>query len=161
MGPLAWIGLAAAGTYVYKKKPQWIPAALRPKSAQKNVALGRVTETTKSTPHPSAGMDPDMTSGQVAAANGMLTTGTDPAPLYQMASDYSALGFIKTSEALIAKADALAEARKHGAEDDELVAQMNAAVTASQAGGSIEAPSYGAPGGGGAGLGAQMGQRLK
>lgn len=127
MTPVAWIALLGAGAYVYKKKPQWIPAAIRPKSLQKDVALAKVAATTKSTPHAGAGMDPGMTSAQVAAANGMLTSATDPSPVYAMASDYSGLGFVKTSEALIAKAEALAEARKHGAEDDELLAQMRAA----------------------------------
>lgn len=141
MTPLVWLGLLGASAYVYKKKPQWIPAPLRPKSAKKDVALHQVVATSQPTPSIALtpdgppvlhGLDEGMTSSQVAAANGLLASAITPEPVYAMASDYSGLGFLKTSEALIAKADALAEAKKHGAEDHELQQQMNTAAQIGQ-----------------------------
>lgn len=125
MSPWIWIGGLVGSAYVWKKKPEWIPAPLRPKSAAKRIAaLGRVTATSVPTPSHTAGLDPDMPMAEIAAANGLLATSTDSAACYQMASDYSEKGYKKTAEALIHKADALVSAKSHGADDDALYSQM-------------------------------------
>lgn len=145
MSPLAWIGLAAAGAYVYKKKPEWIPAPLRPKHGDKKVAaLTKVAIASQPTPSPTAGLDPNMTTAEVHAANGLLAGSTDASAMYAMASDYSARGYVRTSEALIQKADAVEAAKKHGADEGALYDQMMAASTAGQAGSSV--PGVGVPG---------------
>lgn len=135
MSWIPWaIGLAGAG-YVYKKKPEWLPKALRPASADKKIAaLHAVKASSTPTPSATAGMDANMATAEVAAANGLLSGGTDASAMYAMASDYSEKGYVKTSEALIAKADAITAAQKHGADDASLLAQMNAATTAGEAG---------------------------
>jgi hypothetical protein len=134
MSWIPWaIGLAGAG-YVYKKKPEWLPKALRPAAADKRIAaLHAVKHTSSPTPSATAGMDPNMATAEVAAANGLLSGGTDSAAMYAMASDYSEKGYTRTAEALIAKADAISAAQKHGADDASLLAQMNAATTAGEA----------------------------
>ena len=138
MSPLAWIGLAVGGAYVYKKKPEWIPAPIRPKHGDKKVAaLANVQATSKPTPSPTAGLDQDMHSTEVHAANALLATGTDSASMYAMASDYSERGYVQTAEALIGKADAIEAAKKHGADDQALHDQMMAAANAGEAGGSL------------------------
>jgi len=135
MSWIPWVlGLAGAG-YVYKKKPEWLPKAIRPAAADKRIAaLSAVKATSVPTPASTAGMDPNMATAEVAAANGLLSGGTDASAMYQMASDYSEKGYVRTSEALIAKADAITAAQKHGADDAALLAQMNAATTAGEAG---------------------------
>lgn len=131
MSPLLWLGAALGGAYVYKKKPQYLPAFLQPKGhAAKVAALGKVTATSNPTPSATAGLDPNMASAEVAAANGLLQNSVDPAALYAMASSYSEKGYNATARALIAKADALSKAKAHGADDDELFAQMMAATGA-------------------------------
>lgn len=147
MSWVPWVlGLAGAG-YVYKKKPEWLPKALRPAAADKRIAaLKAVKYTSAPTPSATAGLDPNMATAEVAAANGLLSAGTDAAAMYAMASDYSERGYVRTSEALIAKADAVSAAQKHGADDASLLAQMNAATTAGEAGAST--PGVGTPGSG-------------
>lgn len=154
MSPAAWFALIA-GAYIYKKKPEWIPAPIRPKHGDKKVAaLANVQATSRPTPAPTAGLDPNMSSAEVASANGLLGGGTDSAAMYAMASSYSEKGYVNTAEALIKKADAIETAKKHGADDDALQAQMNAAATAGEAGSGV-APS--APSGIGAAIGKLFG----
>lgn len=128
MNPLVIIGAVAASAYVYKKKPEILPKFLQPKGhANKVAALGAVTATSVPTPSAMAGLDANMSSAEVASANGLLQNGTDPSALYSMASDYSGKGYNATAKALIAKADALSAAKGHGASDDEVFNQMMAA----------------------------------
>ena len=138
MSWIPWIAGALGVGYVYKKKPEWLPKALRPAAADKRIAaLKAVKATSSPTPAATAGMDPNMATAEVAAANGLLSGGTDASAMYAMASDYSEKGYVRTSEALIAKADAITAAQKHGADDAALLAQMNAATTAGEAGASV------------------------
>ena len=155
MTPLAWIGLAAAGAWVYKKKPEWIPAPIRPKHGDKKVAaLANVQAASRPTPSPTAGLDPNMSSAEVHAANALLASGTDSAAMYSMASDYSSKGYVKTSEALIQKADAIETAKKHGADDQALQDQMMAAANAGAAGGAAGTVTTTAP------TGTSLGEKL-
>ena len=67
--PLLLIALLAAGGYaVYEKKknPNWNPLASI--TGQKSAALSKVAQTSTPTPASTAGLDPNMTSAQVAAA---------------------------------------------------------------------------------------------
>ncbi len=128
MNPLVIIGAVAGAAWVYKKKPEILPKFLQPKDhAKKVAALGAVTATSAPTPSHMAGLDPNMSSTEVASANGLLQNSSDPAALYAMASDYSERGYNATARALISKADALSAAKKHGASDDEVFNQMMAA----------------------------------
>lgn len=155
---IGWIlGLGAGSVWVWKKHPDWLPKPLRP-SARKNLALAAVTRTSNPTPSATAGLDPGMSSAEVAAANGLLQQSSDPDALYAMASDYSARDFVKTSEALIAKADALKLAQQHGASDDEIYAQMMAATGATNAAATDVSQVYS---GGGEDLGEEVGQNLR
>jgi hypothetical protein len=145
MNPLVIIGAVAGAAYVYKKKPEILPKFLQPKDhAKKVAALGAVTATSAPTPSALHGLDANMTSAEVASANGLLSNGTDPSALYAMASDYSERGHVETAKALIAKADAISAAKKHGADDDEVFKQMMAATTAGEAGSAV--PGIGTPG---------------
>lgn len=146
MSPLVWIGGALGAAYVYKKKPQYLPHFLQPKDhAKKVAALGHVTATSNPTPAATAGLDPHMSTQEIAAANGLLQNSADPAALYQMASDYSEKGYVATAKALIAKADAVSAAQKHGASDEEIFQQMMAATGATNAA-ATAVPGVGAPG---------------
>lgn len=134
MSAVPWILAAIGAGYVYKKKPEWLPSAIRPKSASRKIAaLGAVSATSRPTPAPTAGLDPNMTSAEVAAANGLLAGSADAGAMYAMASDYSGRGYVKTAEALIQKADAVSAAKTHGADDEALYAQMMAATGSSTA----------------------------
>ena len=116
--PLLLIALLAAGGYaVYEKKknPNWNPLASI--TGQKSAALSKVAQTSTPTPASTAGLDPNMTSAQVAAANSLLAAGSDSAAMYSLASDYSNAGFVNTAKALIAKADAVSQAKTAGAAD--------------------------------------------
>lgn len=145
MSWIPWIAGALGVGYVYKKKPEWLPKAIRPASADKKIAaLHAVKYTSAPTPAATAGMDPNMATAEVAAANGLLSGGTDASAMYAMASDYSEKNYHATSEALIAKADAITAAQKHGADDAALLAQMQAATTAGEAGSSV--PGANTPG---------------
>ncbi|MFI5302548.1 MAG: hypothetical protein ACHREM_31035 [Polyangiales bacterium] len=143
MDPLT-IALLAGGAggiwWMRKKHPEKLPKFLQPKGMQaggaasaKAAAVQGVVNTSAPTPHPTAGLDPNMSTSDVASANQMLATATDANAVYAMASSYSEKNFVKTSQALIAKADALSHAKAAGASDAELLhSMMTAGPTANQ-----------------------------
>ncbi|MHB2027567.1 MAG: hypothetical protein ACYCPT_01965 [Acidimicrobiales bacterium] len=139
MDPVTLLLIAGLGSGVWwmrKYEPSKLPKFLQPApSVMKAAAVQRVVATSVPTPVASAGLDPGMTSAQVQAANVLLAAGTDSAAMYQMASDYSALGYVNTAKALIAKADAITAAKSEGASDQEILSQMMA-VCSTSAGGS-------------------------
>lgn len=123
------LALGGGGYYVYdkkKKNPNWSPLAAL--TGKKKAALEKVKATSTPTPAVTAGLDPNMTSGQVAQVNAALAGATDPAPVYAMASDLSS-AYPNSATALIAKADALQAAKASGASDSELLQNMLAAGT--------------------------------
>ena len=119
------LALGGGGYYVYKKKkdPSWSP--------MKGHALGKVKKTSAAaTPSPTVGLDPGMTSEQVAAVNAALSSATDPAPVYALASQLSDTA-PNSAKALIAKADALSAAKAQGASDAQVLQAMMTAGTPS------------------------------
>jgi hypothetical protein len=128
---LALIAAGLGGFYVYKKRPDLLPKALQPKA--KAVALDKVVQTSAAaTPHATAGMDPGMTTADVAAANQLLASSKDASAMNAMASSLSEAGHNNTAKALIAKADSLGAAKASGASDDDIYKAMMAAGNANQ-----------------------------
>jgi hypothetical protein len=125
------LGLGVGGFYVYKKHPEWLPAQLKPSAGNKAVALNKVVNASmNTTPHPTAGKDPGMTTAQVDAANQLIASSTDSKAMNALASDYSAKGLNNTATALITKANAVDAAKASQASDDELYKAMMTATDA-------------------------------
>lgn len=131
---IAFLIATAGGLFwLREKKPGLLPKFLQPKAiaaagpaVAKQAAISNAVAASTPTPSPAVGLDPGMTTAQIAAANQALSSSTDADALYQMASQYSQENFVKTSQALIAKADAITQAKKQGASDNELFSQMMA-----------------------------------
>jgi hypothetical protein len=123
MEPLTLILLGAGGYFVYKKNenPEWSPLTwLCSSPYDKHVALERVKVASVPTPAVTVALDPGMSTDQVKQVNHSLTTETDHEKIKAHADALDALGHTSSAAALGAKAQAVGEAKAHGASDAEI-----------------------------------------
>lgn len=142
MNPWTLLLVGIGGTwYLRKYHPTLLPAVLRPTTTPAQAAaVASVAQASVPTPSPTAGLDPGMSSVEVATANQALASSSDPNQLSELGAVYGMFGYVNTSKALLAKANAISVAMAAGAQ----AASVTAAATSSAgqaASAALNAPS--------------------
>lgn len=99
------------------------------KAAAKAAASDALRAASKTTPHPTLGLDPGMTAADVSRVNHALQQGTDSGGLFALAGDLLNQGHATSAQAVAAKAQAVDAAKVSGLSDDDIFHAMMTAGT--------------------------------